>query len=49
MKRFFLLAFAALALTACNDDSDGAPRFAAENTYKQTVTDMQDLAYPSII
>ena len=32
MKRFFLLAFAALALTACNDDSDGAPRFAAENT-----------------
>ena len=32
MKRFFLLAFAALALTACNDDSDSAPRFAAENT-----------------
>lgn len=32
MKRFFLLAFATLALTACNDDSDGAPRFAAENT-----------------
>lgn len=32
MKRFFLLAFAALALTACNDDSDDAPRFAAENT-----------------
>ena len=32
MKRLFLLAFAALALTACNDDSDDAPRFAAENT-----------------
>ena len=31
MKRLFLLAFAALALAACND-SDDAPRFAVENT-----------------
>lgn len=31
MKNLFLLAFAALALAACND-SDDTPRFAAENT-----------------
>lgn len=32
MKKLFLLALAALALAACNDDKDDAPRFAAENT-----------------
>lgn len=32
MKRLFLLACAALALAACNDDKEDSPRFAAENT-----------------